>query len=132
MNKIPGIIVMISMIASCSKPAGQGGTSTIEGTVIVQVIDNQGGVFDEYGAQEADVYLTYGDNEIYDDRMNTHYDGRYKFEYLHKGTYRVYAYTECDTCPSKKQPVETSVEITRNNSLVEAPVIYIQDLPTVN
>lgn len=135
MNKIfaftLSILLVVITISSCTKTEGEGGTSTITGTIIMQQIDNQG-VITEYDAFKQDVYIIYGNDSIYSDDMKTNYDGSYRFRYLYQGSYTIYAYTECELCPGQRDTVMATVEITDNRKTFAAPAIYIQDFASVN
>jgi hypothetical protein len=132
MKWLAAAALIILFFTTCEKPEGIGGTSTITGKVILKEYGNQGTVINEYGAPDYDVYIIYGDNTIYDDDVKTHFDGSFQFPYLYKGSYTLYAYTECELCIPQDQPAMVTVEITENRSHVEAPVIYVEDWPTVN
>ena len=43
-----------------------------------------------------DVFIIYGDDksEVYDDKFETDYNGKYHFEYLRKGDYTLYTYAD--------------------------------------
>ncbi len=114
------------ILVSCQKIEGVGGTSTITGKVIMQEIDNQGNVFQEYGAMKEDVFIIYGSDSTYSDNMNTHYDGSFRFQYLYQGQYTLYTYSECQLCFGQLEPILVTVEIAGNRNSVEAPVIYIK------
>jgi len=112
--------LFILLATACSKEPGVGGNSTITGKVIVQELDPfTGEVSSTYEAQEERVYIIYGDNEIFDDEIRTHYDGRFQFSELFKGSYTVYVYSDCSACPSGSEAILTTIEITENNSEVE-------------
>ena len=82
-------------------------------------------LMEEYPAIEERVYIEYGDEDIYSDDFKTDYDGWYKFDFLKKGTYRIYAYAPCDSCEEEVQPVFIDVIIEKNNDSKEAPVLYL-------
>ncbi|HMS51821.1 MAG: hypothetical protein IPI59_08645 [Sphingobacteriales bacterium] len=116
---------IIVTLFSCSKEAGEGGTSTIYGTVWVIDYDKDGNLKGEYFGFDEDVFIVYGDNDVIDEKTSTNYNGKYEFNYLRKGTYTIYAYSNCDTCISEMKPVIQTVEITDNNSAVEAPQLVV-------
>lgn len=122
-------------LTSCKKEAGQGGTSTITGKVTVYDFDptwtNIGAT---YPARDEDVYIIYGaDHSTYDDDYKTTHDGTYRFNYLEKGKYQLFAYTKDSTgafngtynSANPKIPVFVNVEITGKNQTVVAPEIII-------
>jgi len=116
------------VLFSCAKVEGPGGSSTIKGTIHVKVYDVGGTVINEYDAPDEDVYLIYGDEgTFYDDDVKTSYDGSFEFKYLQKGTYQVFVYQDCNSCPSGKEAVIKTVEITDNKSTVDVGVIDIID-----
>lgn len=114
--------VFIFMLAACTKEPGQGGTSSINGKVQVYNINSFGDTIGEpfYGMDE-DVFIIYGDNdETYDDKFATSFDGSFRFDYLTPGTYTLFAYSRCDVCPDELTVVSKTVEITAKKS--ENPV----------
>ena len=122
-------------LMSCEKSAGEGGTSVIEGQVyklytseiVVNELDSFGNdttykIIDTlyYQLDEGeDVYIIYDDNEedIYDDKFKTDYQGRYRFEYLRKGEYTIYTHADSsDVDMTYTFPVFKHVNISSNNS----------------
>jgi len=121
------IFLGLSVCFACNKTEGEGGTSSIQGIVIKQDFNNAGILKNEYLAPDEKVYLIYGkDDNIYNDDVNTHFDGRYSFDFLKKGNYQLFAYSECkeDTCPDLV-PVFVDVKITESNQIVNAATLYI-------
>jgi len=98
---------------SCTKEAGPGGTATIQGKIFAQEFNTLGNIKAEYYAPEEDVYIVYGDDDFYGERLRTHYDGSYKFEFLHPGDYQVYTYSDCD-CPAGKEAIMVDVNISES------------------
>jgi hypothetical protein len=86
------------LFASCEKDPGSGGKSTIYGKVLVKDYNATFTVLEEtYYGPEIWVYIIYGDDRDYGDRIQTGYDGTYEFKYLRPGTYHVYAYSKDST-----------------------------------
>lgn len=121
------VFVAATIFTSCKKEAGEGGTSSIYGKVYVKDYNSTFTVLlEEYYAQDVDVYIIYGDDKTFSDRIRTNYDGTYEFKYLRKGTYHVYAYSKDSTLQTNAMiPVIKDVEITKNNDDVETPEIVI-------
>jgi len=121
---------MMLINLACEKPEGEGGTSSIKGIVIKQEFNNAGQLKNEYPAPDERVYIIYGvENNIYDDEVKTHFDGRFSFDFLRKGKYQLFAYSECktDTCPNLV-PVFVDAEITEQNQIVNPePILIIND-----
>jgi hypothetical protein len=131
---------------ACKKGSGEGGTSVIEGQVykisteeieIIEV-DSLGLDTTTYFIIDTikipqlyvgkDVFIIYSDNEgsIYDDKFETDYNGRYRFEFLRKGEYTIYTYADStqswnDTIPEDHfldydYPIFRHITISSNNS----------------
>jgi len=115
------------LLSSCEKDPGQGGTSTIRGTVVINEISNSGNILAEYEAAEERVYIVYGDNEIFDDETRTSYDGQFKFENLFQGSYRVFVYSDCLSCPSGTEPIMQSIEVTENDEVFTFEEVFISN-----
>ena len=122
-------ICFILMI-SCEKEEGVGGTSTIKGKVKVREYNgNFTFLVGEYYAGDQDVYIIYGDDEVYGDRFATNYDGTYRFDYLREGTYKIFAYSlDSAAWPlDKEMAVIKEVTITGKNQEVEVEDIIVLD-----
>ena len=110
---------------ACEKPAGEGGASVIEGQVykIYTFQNSTTGEGDtSYFQLDAgkDVFIIYGDDkgQVYDDKFETDYNGKYHFEYLRKGDYTVYAYADSTDGSMIKHeyPIFQQISISSNNS----------------
>lgn len=127
-----GILLMaftvVGFASSCDKPAGEGGTSKITGKVYIRDYNSSFTILqDAFFAMEERVYIIYGDHTFYDDDIRTSYDGTYEFNYLRKGTYTIFAYSDDSTfvAPGGMFPVFRTVEITEENQTVEVPLITL-------
>ena len=128
--------VLLFNFGSCTKVEGPGGSSSIIGKIHALVVDGAGNVLAEYDAPKEDVYIIYGsslDQEtgeqlitVYDDDVETSYDGRFRFEYLEKGNYQVFVYEKCIACPSGKEVIIIDVEISDKNSEIDLGTINIK------
>ncbi len=118
---------LLAIVTGCTSLPGDGGTSTLQGKVYVERYNETGTLYQEYYGGEVRVYLVYGDNVGFDDDTRTSYDGSYKFPFLRKGTYTVFAYSDCLTCDGSVEVVKSTIEITDNNEVVEIPDLVIQD-----
>ena len=119
---------VLFLLQSCSKVEGPGGSSSITGKIHIKVYDVAGNVINEYDAPDEDVYLIYGDEaSFYDDDVKTTYYGSFEFNYLQKGSYQVFVYQDCNTCPSGKEAVIIDVEITDSKTTTDIGTIDIVD-----
>lgn len=111
------IIVVLLALSACEKGPGEGGMATIGGQVIIEDYNFDFTILrDTYPAQEYEVYLIYGDDDFYGDRVRTSYDGYYEFSYLREGDYTIFVYSKDKTLDynttSKMIPVIREVSIT--------------------
>lgn len=94
-NKIIlGLITFVLLWAGCKKEPGLGGDASIQGSVYgygynstFTVKLSEGYVPDKY------VYIIYGNDVSYSQRVKTNYDGVFQFKYLYKGDYKIYTYS---------------------------------------
>jgi len=122
------MVLACLLLAACAKAPGEGGTSSIAGRVYVEDYNGQCQLTKAFYGPEVDVYIIYGDGNVYDDSFETSYDGGYEFRYLRKGTYTVFAYSECECdpdCDTDVKAIKKTVEITGRNQVVEAPDIVV-------
>ena len=98
MKKIAIILIFVIGFSACKKEAGEGGTSVIKGKVMNYAISFNGSSNDTTIFPKAgkDVYIIYSNDElaIYDDKFETDYNGRYRFEFLRNGDYTLYTYAD--------------------------------------
>ena len=129
MEFLLGLTFLFLFLISCSKYEGEGGSSTIKGVILEQKYNSLGNVIAEYPIADQDVYIIYGNgNTFYDDDIKTSYDGSFQFRYLKKGSYKIFVYEDCATCPSGKKEIIVPVEITKNNQTVTLDTINIKKL----
>ncbi|MDR2039627.1 MAG: carboxypeptidase-like regulatory domain-containing protein [Bacteroidales bacterium] len=90
------LLLFLVTISSCNKDEGPGGSSSIEGYVynVVHRDDNFSFTVDTVPAIKEDVFLVFGDDGYFGDDVETDRNGLYRFNYLRKGNYTVYAYSE--------------------------------------
>ncbi len=86
--------IVIFLFVGCKKEAGVGGDASINGKVFSKhynstftTLLNQDYCPDTY------VYIVYGANINYGQRIKTNYKGEFEFKYLYKGDYHIYTYS---------------------------------------
>ena len=110
---------------ACEKDAGEGGTSVIEGQVY-KIHTSQNFLTGEMDTlyyqldSGKDVFIIYSDNEtdVYNDKFETDYNGKYRFEYLRKGDYTLYTYADSIDASNVNYdyPIFKHIKINSNNS----------------
>jgi len=127
---------IVFFMTSCDKDPGEGGTSSINGEVYKIFTfqnPNTGNWDTSYYQLDAgkDVFIIYSDNqsEIYDDKFETDYNGRYHFEYLRNGNYTIYTYADSTDASniSYDYPVFRNIKITSSNSIMTAKDFVIEE-----
>lgn len=94
------LIASISFIfSSCSKEEGYGGLATITGKVYAKNYNSNGNLVSEGYIGEYNVYISKHNDPNHFDSVDSSYDGSYRFEFLHEGTYDVWVFGDCDSCP---------------------------------
>ena len=123
------------LVCSCEKEAGEGGTSSIVGSVYkistyYNVLTQQNDtVYYQLDSGE-DIYIIYSDNEndFYDDNIETNWNGQYRFDYLRKGDYTVFIYADStdNLNVSYDYPIFYHVTIEENNATYTLPDFVIE------
>jgi|TARA_B100000214_G_scaffold189826_1_gene137075 hypothetical protein len=136
MNKNLYIIIFSLFFSSCEKQAGEGGTSVIEGQVW-KIFTFQNPISGEQDTSYyqldvgKDVFIIYSNDNglVYDDKFETDYNGRYRFEYLRKGEYTIYTYADSTDVDMVKYdfPIFKSVNIEENNSVLTIDDFIIEE-----
>ena len=116
------------ILSACQIPEGPGGLATIKGKIYVKEYNDEFNVLlGEYYGGEEEVYIVYGDDDVYSESMDTHYDGAFQFEYLRKGNYKIFVYSRDSLNPFS--PMDTvvirEVEITSKRETVDLGDVLI-------
>jgi hypothetical protein len=125
---LPALLAIVFLgVISCEKEPGVGGNSILYGKVFVKDYNSTFTVLQEtYYGPEIWVYIIYGEDKSYSDRIQTGYDGTYEFKYLRPGNYQLYVYSK-DSTLQTNAPVAViqDAEITGKNEEVELPDFVI-------
>jgi len=136
MQRLILILFIALLISSCEKQAGEGGTSSIQGSVyklstyfnvLTQQIDTISYQLDS----KKDVYIIYSDdeNDFYDDNVETNWNGQYRFDNLRKGDYTLFVYADSTDLLniSYDYPIFKHIKIDANNSTFTLSDFVIND-----
>ena len=123
-KKIVFLISVMLVFSSCEKSAGEGGTSVINGkvTYFTTSYNAQTSMMDTtyYPKSGKNVYIIYSDNEedIFNDKTETDWNGNFHFQYLRKGDYTLYTYVDSLVVNSVNYdfPVFRHLNISEKNS----------------
>ena len=129
------ILFFLLLVCSCEKEAGEGGTSSIVGSVYkistyYNVLTQQNDtVYYQLDSGE-DIYIIYSkdENDFYDDNIETNWNGQYRFDYLRKGDYTVFIYADStdNLNVSYDYPIFHHVTIEENNAIYNLPDFVIE------
>ena len=122
-TKILFFLSLSFLFFSCKKEEGEGGMASIKGNIWVRDWDkNFNLMMYEYPGLDEDVFIVYGDQVGYGDKLSTDLNGNFEFKYLRKGTYTIYALS--DTLPSANVsyaqfPVAVKIEISEKKQVID-------------
>lgn len=119
---------ILFFLFACKKEEGEGGKASIHGKIWVQKFNASGIVnIGEYAGAYEDVYIVYGADAIYGNRIETNPNGEYEFKYLRTGNYKIYAYSR-DSLGDPSLPkyaIIKEVKISSKKESVDAGTIEI-------
>ena len=116
---------LITVLSSCSKDEGYGGLATIKGKVYGKDYNSSGALVAEGYVGDMKVYISRHDDPNHFDKVDTSYDGSYKFQFLQKGTYDVWVFGDCDSCTWQQVYALETIEITSKKQTVEVDDLVI-------
>ena len=106
------IITALLTFSACEKEEGYGGNSKIKGVIVEKVYDTD---FTQLQytqvASDEDVYIVFGDDEVYGDNTNTSASGNFEFNYLNKGDYSIYYYSDDTTEANRGENIALSFDL---------------------
>ena len=136
MKKTGLFLLIISAISfsACKKEAGEGGNSSITGRIYVKDYNSSFSVINsQYYGYDLDVYIVYGDDISYGDRIKSSPEGRFEFKYLRKGDYTIYAYSKDTTRNSfgtllvYTKAIKVNTSIAKKKETIDIGTITIND-----
>ena len=136
MSRIITFLLVVFFVSSCEKEAGEGGTSTIQGSVYklstyYNVLTQQVDTISYQLDSKKDVYIIYSDNEndFYDDNVETNWNGQYRFGNLIKDIYTPFVYSDSTDALNLhyEYPIFKHVKIDANNSTFNLSDFVIND-----
>lgn len=121
LNRIVCFVCLIALMNACTPEEGKGGLASIQGVVMTQNINS---LFEKSGnafpAADEDVFISYGNSGLADDKSATNSNGVFKFPYLTKGDYTIFVYSN-DTASNVKVPQLCFTQsVSLNNKKTEA------------
>ena len=102
------------------------GSSVIKGRLMEQLYVGSFPVNSPYESQKNEVFISNVKDDVYFDDMDTGFDGKFEFRDLIKGTYTLYAYSECTSCINVLDTVSYTVTIGSNYQEINVGDITIE------
>lgn len=127
-QKLMLTLFIASIFLGCEKPEGEGGKATIKGSVWTEDWNTTFTVLQsEYAAADVEVYIIYGSNTSYSERIRANYNGEYEFKFLREGNYKIYVYSKDKTLqsPSGQIAIVKDVKISKKKETVTVDRIVI-------
>ena len=124
MKKIIILLFAISFL-SCSKEEGYGGLATIKGKVYGKDFNSSGYLVGEGYLGDISVYISASGSTDYFDKVDSAYDGSINFNYLHKGTYDIWVFGDCDTCTWEQTFVKKTIRISSTKQTVTSEDLVV-------
>lgn len=128
MNLVLLSVATLFVIYGCNKEPGPGGQASIVGYVHAKEIDASGNYFQvNYPAQKYDIYIQYGDDSNYSDRVETNFNGNFQFEFLRTGSYTitVFEYDPQLGCPNCESYQQFAVDISDKKEVFDMGTINV-------
>lgn len=133
MKQALGIITLCIVMISCNKEPGEGGKAEIRGRLLERQVFVSGVVAaGPYPVIGDNVYIVYGDGadgQFPDDNVDSGPNGEFRFRWLRKGTYTVYAVGDSYTTESGKTAVPITITIDDRKGVVEIGDLIIDKIP---
>jgi len=120
-------LIGTAVLVSCSKDPGDGGRAEIRGLLYEQRYNGSSAQGQPYPVADARVAIIYGDGQYADDDTRTGPNGEFRFAWLRKGDYRLYAISECPSCPSGEEGVYLDATITGRKQVVNVGTLTIRN-----
>lgn len=118
-------IPFVVLFSACSNGPGPGGKASIQGTIkATRWVNNCTTNAGTFLAEDEDVYIIYGDEPSYGDRIKTGPGGTFYFPYLRPGKYTIYAYSTTCTV-AQREAVIMEVEITDKNQALITDTLFL-------
>lgn len=119
-------LMMISLMA-CKKEAGFGGQASVTGKVFVYDTNKeQTDTLAQGYVGNINVFLSVDGKAGILEQVDTDLNGAYKIEELRKGTYKIWVYSDCITCPDDIEAMSQTIVVKKNKEEITLPDFIIR------
>lgn len=117
---------------SCEKPEGIGGAASIEGQILMEIYDNNFRVLQTtVPATDEEVFIVYGNDNVNFDDGKTNFEGKFIFNYLTKGNYSLYVFSD-HSAGLQDSVIVKDITISNNKDNISVEPITIKKTIDVN
>lgn len=121
------VLVLFTGLMACKKEPGFGGRACIQGKVFVYDTNKeQTDTLAEGYLGNINVFISVDGKEGVLDQVDTDMNGNYKIEELRKGTYHLWVYSDCLTCPDDREALQQTVTISGTKDEIMLPDFIIR------
>lgn len=123
------LLALPLLVLGCKKEPGEGGRAEIHGIVYERMYNDATNqpYGPKYPLADARVFIIYGDGDFADDDTRTGPDGKFRFPWLRKGDYKVYAISECFGFQGCTEGVYRAAEISGRKDVVNTDTIFVRN-----
>ena len=121
--KLLNTILCASILTVSCKKEGTGGRASISGVIYEVLIDHNGDEVERRVAQDKKVFISYGDNTVVNDDVDSDGQGEFKFDYLTRGDYTISAYSDCIVCSTEEDVIEHSLTVSKTDQDVKQDIV---------
>lgn len=123
------LLALSFLCTGCRKEPGEGGRAEIRGVIYERRYNSSTDlpIGAAYPLADARVYIIYGDHDYADDDTRSGPAGEFHFPWLRKGSYRVYAISECSGFTGCTEGVYREVEINGRKDVAKADTIFVRN-----
>jgi len=115
-------------LVGCAKPEGEGGNASISGKVNLEFYNATFTIIGYDGpAQDYEVFIVYGDDFSFSDKITTDYEGEYEFKFLRPGEYTVYVYSKDDSFEAINGQAPDDKVLIQNVTLSKGEELMLED-----
>lgn len=123
------LVLFALPILACNKEPGEGGRAEIRGFLTEQRFSaSNNPITDPYPLPGENVYIVYGDgaSAFPDDNVDSGPHGEFRFTWLRKGKYTIFAVTDCNDCEGGVSTVARTVEVTDKKEVLDIGALPIR------
>lgn len=124
------LIIGLCSLYACQKEPGFGGNSMVTGRLQLENYNDDFSILRQsYYPIDKEVYILFGENSAYGDKVRTDTKGFFEFRNLRQGNYTIYAYSKDSSRrhPSGYIPIQKTIQVNTNQEVIDIGTLTILD-----